>query len=73
MDEANKEDVKRASLSNSTVTIRPRLIYGLRSDVIGNIHFNLTKEVIYPVEGVLAFHDYVQNKQRFLRWVLHVL
>ncbi|KAH8348773.1 hypothetical protein KR084_010987, partial [Drosophila pseudotakahashii] len=64
---AAMDEVKRTSLSNSTVTIRPRLIYGLRSDVIGNIHFNLTKEVIYPVEGVLAFHDYVQNKQRFLR------
>ncbi|XP_017090856.1 cilia- and flagella-associated protein 57 [Drosophila bipectinata] len=61
------DDMKRPSVTGGTVTIRPRLIYGLRSDVIGNIHFNLTKEVIYPVEGVLAFHDYVQNKQRFLR------
>lgn len=49
------DDLKRTSMSNSTVTIRPRLIYGLRSDVIGNIHFNLTKEVIYPVEESLRF------------------
>ncbi|KAH8299350.1 hypothetical protein KR044_000556, partial [Drosophila immigrans] len=61
------EDQKRPSLVNSVV-IRPRLIYGLRTDVIGNIQFNLNKEVMYPVEGVLAFHDFVTNKQRFLRF-----
>lgn len=60
-------DEKRPSIVNS-VSIRPKLIYGLRTDVVGNINFNLTKEVIYPVEGVLAFHDYVTNKQRFLRF-----
>ncbi|XP_002068679.3 cilia- and flagella-associated protein 57 [Drosophila willistoni] len=62
------EETKRSSMTNSSVIIRPRLIYGIRTDVIGNIHFNLSKEVIYPVEGVLAFHDYVANKQRFLRF-----
>lgn len=54
--------------SAAAVNIRPKNIYGLRTDVVGNIHFNLYQEVIYPVEGVLAFHDYVSNKQRFLRW-----
>ncbi|BFG04282.1 cilia- and flagella-associated protein 57 [Drosophila madeirensis] len=62
------DEQRAGSISSNSVVIRPRLIYGLRSDVIGNIHFNLSKEVIYPVEGVLAFHDYVQNKQRFLRF-----
>ncbi|XP_017867333.1 PREDICTED: cilia- and flagella-associated protein 57 [Drosophila arizonae] len=60
-------DEKRTSAVNS-VSIRPKQIYGLRTDVLGNIQFNLTKEVMYPVEGVLAFHDYVTNKQRFLRF-----
>jgi len=55
------DDQKRPSVVNSVV-IRPRLIYGLRTDVIGNIQFNLNKEVMYPVEGVLAFHDFVTNK-----------
>ncbi|XP_053965666.1 cilia- and flagella-associated protein 57 [Anastrepha ludens] len=55
------------ALTASAINIRPKNIYGLRTDVIGNIHFNLNQEVIYPVEGVLAFHDYVSNKQRFLR------
>lgn len=54
--------------TNASVVIRPRIIYGLRTDVIGNIQFNLNKEVMYPMEGVLAFHDYVTNKQRFLRF-----
>lgn len=54
--------------ANANVVIRPRIIYGLRTDVIGNIQFNLNKEVMYPMEGVLAFHDYVTNKQRFLRF-----
>ncbi|KAM7345855.1 testes of unusual size isoform 2-T2 [Cochliomyia hominivorax] len=51
----------------NTVNLRPKHIYGLRTDILGNIHFNLQQEVIYPVEGVLAFHDFVVNKQRFLR------
>lgn len=54
--------------ANASVVIRPRIIYGLRTDVLGNIQFNLNKEVMYPMEGVLAFHDYVTNKQRFLRF-----
>ncbi|XP_061387739.1 cilia- and flagella-associated protein 57 [Musca vetustissima] len=53
--------------SINTVGLRPKHIYGLRTNVVGNIHFNLQQEVIYPVEGVLAFHDFVENKQRFLR------
>jgi len=61
------DEQKRPSIVNQVV-IRPRLIYGLRTDVIGNIQFNLNKEVMYPVEGVLAFHDFVTNKQRFLRF-----
>lgn len=49
------------------VTIQPRIIYGLRSEIIGNVQFSSTSEVIYPIEGVLAFHDYVVGKQKFLR------
>lgn len=50
------------------ISIQPKNVFGLRTDVIGNIHFTAKQEVIYPVEGVLAFHDYVTNKQKFLRW-----
>lgn len=61
------------SASINAVSLRPKRIYGLRNDVLGNVHFNLQQEVIYPVEGVIAFHDFVQNKQRFLRLVLKLL
>uniref|UniRef100_A0A1B0BGE8 Cilia- and flagella-associated protein 57 n=1 Tax=Glossina palpalis gambiensis TaxID=67801 RepID=A0A1B0BGE8_9MUSC len=60
----DEEDVISADVN---VGLRPKTIYGLRVDVLGNIQFNLQQEVIYPVEGVLAFHDFVNNKQRFLR------
>lgn len=58
------------SVTTNAVGLRPKHIYGLRTDVLGNIHFNQQQEVIYPVEGVLAFHDFVENKQRFLRYSL---
>ncbi|XP_075166965.1 testes of unusual size [Haematobia irritans] len=63
----NDQTIETTNLNISTVGLRPKHIYGLRTDVVGNIHFNLQQEVIYPVEGVLAFHDFVENKQRFLR------
>ncbi|KAM7345854.1 testes of unusual size isoform 1-T1 [Cochliomyia hominivorax] len=63
MEELQIENSKKIN----TVNLRPKHIYGLRTDILGNIHFNLQQEVIYPVEGVLAFHDFVVNKQRFLR------
>lgn len=49
------------------ISIQPKTVYGLRSDVKGNIHFTAKHEVIYPVSGVIAVHDYSTNKQKFLR------
>lgn len=49
------------------IKIQPKIVFGLREDVHGNIHFTLTGDVIYPVAGVLAIHNYKTNKQRFLR------
>lgn len=63
-----EQDAEAGTGANAAVAIRPRIIYGIRTDVMGNIQFNLNKEVMYPMEGVLAFHDYVTNKQRFLRF-----
>lgn len=58
---------EKTDLSTNNINLRPKLIYGLRTDVKGNIHFNLEQEVIYPIEGVIAFHDFVAKKQSFLR------
>lgn len=54
-------------MSISTVSIQPKYVYGLRSDVKGNVHFMENQEVIYPVAGVIAIHDFKQSKQTFLR------
>lgn len=51
----------------SPISIQPKFVYGLRSDIKGNIHFLENQEVIYPVAGVVAIHDYKTHKQKFLR------
>lgn len=51
----------------SPVSIQPKFVYGLRTDIKGNIHFLDNEEVIYPVAGVIAIHDYKIHKQTFLR------
>ncbi|XP_035778469.1 cilia- and flagella-associated protein 57-like [Anopheles albimanus] len=50
------------------ISIVPKNAYGLRTDIMGNVHFTLKQEIIYPVAGVLAFHDFVSYKQKFLRF-----
>ncbi|XP_058125091.1 cilia- and flagella-associated protein 57 [Anopheles ziemanni] len=50
------------------ISIVPKNAYGLRTDILGNVHFTLKQEIIYPVAGVLAIHDYTTNKQKFLRF-----
>lgn len=57
--------------SQLPITIQPINVFGIRSDVKGNIHFNLKQEVIYPVAGVLAVHNYTTNTQKFLRFSEH--
>lgn len=53
--------------SAQPVTIIPKVVFGLRTDIKGNIHFTSKGEVIYPVSGVIAIHDYENKKQKFLR------
>lgn len=54
-------------MTGPPITIQPKLVYGLRSDIKGNIHFLENQEVIYPVAGVIAIHDFKLHKQTFLR------
>ena len=55
------------SVPTKPISLVPKQVFGLRTDIVGNIHFTLKQEIIYPVAGVLAIHDYVTNKQKFLR------
>lgn len=49
------------------IAVQPKFVYGLRSDIKGNIHFLDNQDVIYPVAGVIAIHDFKVHKQTFLR------
>lgn len=50
------------------VTLQPKRVFGLRTDVVGNIHFTIGQEIVYPAAGVLIVQDYVTNKQKYLRF-----
>lgn len=54
--------------SVSPVTIQPKNVFGIRNDVKGNVNFTVKQEVLYPVGGILAIHDYETDKQKFLRF-----
>lgn len=54
-------------MSASRIAVQPKFVYGLRSDIKGNIHFLDNQDVIYPVAGVIAIHDFKVHKQTFLR------
>lgn len=61
------KQVKQMALSKS-VGIQPKRVFGLRNDVIGNVHFTLGQEIIYPAAGVIVVEDFITNKQRYLRY-----
>lgn len=52
---------------NKSVGLQPKRVFGLRTDVAGNVHFKTGQDVIYPAAGVLVVQDFVTNKQRYLR------
>lgn len=55
-------------MSNPTVPIlQPRLVYGLRTDIKGNVNFISDDEVLYPAGGLLVMHNFAQKRQRFAR------
>lgn len=57
-----------STINDPPITLQPRNVFGMRADIRGNVHLTLQQEVIYPVAEVLSFHDYLTNKQRFLRF-----
>lgn len=52
---------------NKAVGLQPKRVFGLRTDVVGNIHFTIGQEIVYPAAGVLVIQDYITNKQKYLR------
>lgn len=53
--------------SHSPLSIQPKFVFGLQLSIKGNVHFTAKNEVIYPVAGVIAIHDFESAKQKFLR------
>lgn len=53
---------------NKLVGIQPVRVFGLRTDVEGNVNFTTGQDVVYPAAGVLVVQDYVTNKQKHLRF-----
>lgn len=52
---------------NKAVGLQPKRVFGLRTDVAGNVQFTGGQDVVYPAAGVLVVQDFVTNKQRYLR------
>ena len=57
----------KALAMNKSVGLQPKRVFGLRTDVAGNVHFKTGQDVVYPAAGVLVIQDYVTNKQKYLR------
>lgn len=52
---------------NKSVGLQAKRVFGLRTDVVGNVHFKTGQEVVYPAAGVLVVEDFITNKQKYLR------
>ncbi|XP_033323342.1 testes of unusual size [Megalopta genalis] len=47
--------------------LQAKVFYGLKTDIISNIHYLSDVEVLYPVGNVISLHLIPQRRQRFLR------
>ena len=46
---------------------QPRAIFGLKTNVKGNVHFITDEDIIYPAGGVLVCHNINQRRQKFIK------
>lgn len=49
------------------VSLQTRVLYGLKTDIIGNAHYITDAEILYPVGNVLAIHNILQYQQKLIR------
>lgn len=47
-------------------TLQTRIFYGLKTDVISNVHYITDAEILYPVGNVIAVHNIPQYRQRLV-------
>lgn len=55
--------------SARAISLVPKRVFGLRTEVIGNIHFTTGQEIVYPAAGVMVVQDFITNKQKYLRYL----
>ncbi|XP_050451189.1 cilia- and flagella-associated protein 57 [Cataglyphis hispanica] len=48
-------------------SLQTRVLYGLKTDIIGNAHYITDAEILYPVGNVLAIHNVLQYQQKLIR------
>lgn len=53
--------------TSSIAVLNPRFIYGLNTDVKGNVQHISDDEIIYPVGCLMAVHNMPQRRQKFIR------
>ncbi|XP_034177079.1 testes of unusual size [Osmia lignaria lignaria] len=49
-----------------TTTLQTKIFYGLKTDVISNVHYITDAEILYPVGNVIAVHNIPQYRQRLI-------
>ncbi|XP_053985715.1 cilia- and flagella-associated protein 57 [Hylaeus volcanicus] len=49
-----------------TVTLQPRVFYGLNTNIISNAHYITDAEVLYPIGNVIVIHNIPQRRQRLI-------
>ncbi|XP_066588293.1 cilia- and flagella-associated protein 57 [Prorops nasuta] len=49
-----------------TPSLQSKVIYGLRPEIIGNVHYISDSEIIYPVGNVLAIHNIPEQRQKLI-------
>lgn len=54
--------------SGRPISVVPKRVFGLRTDVVGNVHFIGGNDIVYPAAGALIIQDFVTNKQKYMRW-----
>jgi hypothetical protein len=53
--------------SGRPISVAPKRVFGLRTEVVGNIHFTSGNEIVYPAAGTLVLEDFITNKQKYMR------
>ncbi|XP_043499423.1 cilia- and flagella-associated protein 57-like [Polistes fuscatus] len=47
-------------------SLQCKVIYGLKTDIIGNAHYITDSEIVYPVGNVLSIHNISQQQQKLI-------